>query len=99
VSTFRRVLLTSLLSIVVAVPAAWWVTARAADSAANSMLRNAPVVVGTEVEVLLTDEQGTEGGVEPVYSQCDRHGHRVFASRHPIHFQVVEDLSCPGGER
>jgi hypothetical protein len=93
-ATFRRVLLTSLLSVVVAVPAAWWVTARTADSAASGMLRNAPVVVATEVEVLLTHEQGTEGGVEPVYSQCDHHGHRVFASRHPIRFQVVNDDSC-----
>lgn len=50
--------------------------------------------VTNPVEVFFRDSTGFS--VEPVYSQCDNHGHRVFASRHPIDFRVLDDPSCPG---
>jgi hypothetical protein len=53
--------------------------------------------IGSPVEVVLGDTGKLDIGVEPVYHQCDGHGHRVYASRHPIDFRVVTDPTCPGG--
>jgi hypothetical protein len=53
--------------------------------------------VTNPVEVLFGPGMTAGFGLEPVYSQCDNHGHRVFASRHPIDFRVLNDPTCPGG--
>jgi hypothetical protein len=53
--------------------------------------------IGDPVEIVLGDTGKLGIGVEPVYHQCDGHGHRVYASRHPIRFVVISDPTCPGG--
>jgi hypothetical protein len=66
------------------------------ESAASSSEPSTPTtVVRTPIDVLIPDQ----GDAYPVYSQCDGHGHRVFASRHPERFVVITDPSCPGGEQ
>jgi hypothetical protein len=51
------------------------------------------VNVTNPVEVFFGPGMTAGFGLEPVYSQCDNHGHRVFASRHPM----LNDPTCPGG--
>jgi hypothetical protein len=49
------------------------------------------VVVSNPHEILLTDNVSK---APLVISQCDDHGNRVFASRHPEWRQAVRDPSC-----
>jgi hypothetical protein len=55
------------------------------------------VVPNSEVEILDMHRGTVEDptGIEDIAMRCDGHGHRVYASRHPIEFVVIDDKTCP----
>jgi hypothetical protein len=69
-------------------------TASKGEPSSGRVIDHGTVIVKNPIDVLFTD---STTDVPIVLSQCDNHGHRVFASRHPEDFVVIDDPSCPDG--